>query len=179
MASAQTKVILWTGPKHSGKTTAATRLAEKVRAEGFTTAGVLAPSIYLDGRLVGFDLVDLQTKNRISLADRKNQNQRFSFTDEGLRFGKAVLNRKATESAQLIIIDEFGPLELCGSGWRQNVDSLLTSAKGLLLIVVRQKLANRVQKLYSGISSQQLWADDSESIEKVVSILQSQCRGRL
>jgi len=179
MASAQTKVILWTGAKHSGKTIAATRLAEKVCDEGFTTAGVLAPSIYLNGKLVGFDLVDLQTKKRISLVYRENKNKRFTFTDEGLRFGKAVLNRKATESAQLIIIDEFGPLELKGGGWRQNIDSLLTSAKGILLIVAREELANRVQQLYSGISSRLLRADDSESIDKVISMLQNQYRSRL
>jgi len=48
----QCRLILWRGARHSGKTTAAGKLAEQARDEGFRVAGLLAPSIYVNGRLV-------------------------------------------------------------------------------------------------------------------------------
>ena len=82
------KIILWIGPKHSGKTSAAEKLAEKARAEGFKVAGILAPSIYENGKLVGFDIIDLRNQKRTLLARRKKADGSFSFTTEGLKFGK-------------------------------------------------------------------------------------------
>jgi signal recognition particle GTPase len=38
------RFLLWFGAKHSGKTTAAAKLAQRACAEGFTVAGLLAPS---------------------------------------------------------------------------------------------------------------------------------------
>ncbi|GAH57311.1 unnamed protein product, partial [marine sediment metagenome] len=75
------------------------------------------------------------------LASRKpdgDETERFTFTAAGLKLGSIALSPAATKSAELIIVDEFGPLELHGKGWRRSVDSLLTSADALLLLVVRQ-----------------------------------------
>ncbi len=47
-----------------GKTTAAARLTQRACAEGFTVTGLLAPSVYLNGELMGFDALDLKNKTR-------------------------------------------------------------------------------------------------------------------
>ena len=76
----QNNLVLWTGKKHSGKTTAAAKLAQNARAEGFVVAGLLAPSTHCNGRLIGYDILDLRNKNRASLAQRKtNSNLPFAF----------------------------------------------------------------------------------------------------
>jgi hypothetical protein len=62
-------------------------------------------------------------------------------------------------------------LELRGKGWRRSVDSLLTSADALLLLVVRQELSNRIQNLYATVPSRQLAASEPESITKVITML--------
>ena len=59
--SAHAKLVLWTGPKHSGKSSALGQLIARSVAEGISVAGILAPSIYQRGRLVGFDVVDVVT----------------------------------------------------------------------------------------------------------------------
>jgi nucleoside-triphosphatase THEP1 len=143
------RLILWTGPKHSGKTTAATRLVDRLRAEGLTVAGILAPSVRRGGELVGFDVVDLSTGRRAPLLRRARPGSEahvgiFAFRDEGLRLGRAALDERATVDAHLVIIDEFGPLELAGGGWRPAVDALIAQGHAPLMLIVRERLLERV-----------------------------------
>lgn len=165
------KIILWIGPKHSGKTTAAAKLIEKAKATGFQVAGIIAPAIYDNGKLIGFDIIDLQNRKHAILARRKKENELFSFTSKGLRFGRAALSKKSAGQADLIIVDEFGPLELAGKGWRNCVDNLLSSTTVFLLLVVRKELTKRVRKLYENLSIQQFNAADTNSVNKVLMML--------
>ena len=174
MVSIRDKLILWTGERHSGKTTSAANLVEIAHSEGFNIAGLLAPSIYRDGELLGFDAIDLRNGNRTPLARRdtdRSKTERFTFLAEGLKLGNTALDAAATKSADLIVIDEFGPLELNGQGWRKNVDTLITSSNALILLVVRQELADEVQRTYSGYPCRNLAAIESESIDKIIGIL--------
>lgn len=167
-------LVLWTGKKHSGKTTAAAKLAQTACVEGFVVAGLLAPSTQRNGKLSGYDIIDLRSKSRASLAQRKtdgNKTEGFTFIADGLKLGREALSPAATESADIIIIDEFGPLELRGNGWRRDVDSLLALSNALILLVVRSELADRVQELYAGSPSRILGAIEPESIEKIITSL--------
>ncbi len=145
-------VSLLIGPKHAGKTTAAAELIRRVRARGRTVAGILAPSIWVDGVLHGFDIVDIATGRRTRLSDIQSAGEqtsgRFRFCAEGLALGQAALSDPAARIADLVIVDEFGPLELRGGGWRDAVDALVGHAAGLLVLVVRQSLAESVAGLY-------------------------------
>jgi nucleoside-triphosphatase len=174
MVSKPHKLILFTGRKHSGKTTAAERLARQLCSEGFRVAGLLAPSVYEDNRLVGFGAADLRVDRQIEVANRRTaegEGGRWMFTKEGLKLGKAALNPSAAGSADLIIIDEFGPLELEGKGWRKEVDSLLASTNIPVVLVVRQELEEHVQELYENYPSTKLAATKKDSINKVIRIL--------
>ena len=174
MKSKPHKLILFTGRKHSGKTTAAERLARQVRSEGFRIAGLLAPSVYEDNRLVGFGAVDLIRDRQIKLANRRtteDKGGRWEFTREGLKLGRAALNPSAANSADLIIVDEFGPLELEGRGWRKEVDLLLSSTDIPVMLVVRQELVECVQELYEHYPSTKLAATKKDSINQIIRIL--------
>lgn len=90
MTLAPQVLILWTGPKHSGKTTAAARLVQAARAEGWAIAGCLAPSLYENDRLIGFDILDLRTGRRATLARRRStpgKDERFRFATAGWKLG--------------------------------------------------------------------------------------------
>jgi nucleoside-triphosphatase len=178
----QNKLVLWTGEKHCGKTTSAAKLTKATRAEGFVVVGLLAPSKYRNGRLTGYDVLDLRSKTQTLLARRKtdgNKTERFTFVSDGLKLGRDALSPTATETADIIIIDEFGPLELHGDGWRKDVDSFLALSDALILLVVRRELTERVQELYAGVPSQILSATESESIDKIISILKKRCRHQI
>jgi len=167
---------LWTGPKHCGKTTSATKLAQIARAEGFNVAGLLSPPLYHNSELLGFDVLDLQNGTRAPLARRKispSKAEPFTFIADGLKLGKAVLSAEATTSADLVIVDEFGPLELNNQGWRKNVDSLLISSNAVVLLVVRRELADTVRQVYAGLPCQELAATEGDSIDEVITMLKN------
>ena len=180
MAPLQPKIILWTGPVHSGKTTTAAELVERARAEGFRVAGILSLSIYCDGTLrdgalAGFDVTDVQTGARAPLARRDRGAAEglasFTFSPEGLELGNTALGSAAARSAALVVVDEFGPLELRGQGWRPAVDALLSSARGVVLLVVRERLAHRAARLYASHRPQVLPAG---SADQVLAVLREQ-----
>jgi len=171
MVSTCNKLILWTGQKHCGKTTSLANLVKIASYEGFVVAGLLAPSTYIDGQLLGFDAVDLRNEKRVPLARRKAG--QFTFSAEGLKLGNAALSKAATKSVDLVIVDEFGPLELNGQGWRKNVDSLLAASNPLILLVVRQELADEVRQVYRDFPCRHLAAKESESVDKVIEMLKN------
>jgi nucleoside-triphosphatase THEP1 len=167
-------LILWTGPKHSGKTTSAAGLAQAAGEHGFAVAGLLAYAVYRDGQLFGFDACDLRTGARAPLAVRKmhgGQIGPFHFLAEGVTLGSAALGQAATHGADLVIVDEFGPLELASQGWRPAVDSLISAGPIRLLLVVREELAAAVQQLYADVPSRQLAAAAPESVHEVIRML--------
>ena len=176
MALTPNKLILWIGRKHCGKTTSAAKLAQMARDKGFNVAGLLAPCLYRNDKLAGFDAVDLRNMTQAPLARRQTtagKNGAFSFIADGLKLGGDALSRAATKTAELIIVDEFGPLELSGGGWRKEVDSLLASSSALILLVVRRELAEQVQQLYATILSRKLSATATESAGKVITALKN------
>jgi nucleoside-triphosphatase THEP1 len=164
-------LFLWTGPKHCGKTTAAAKLAHAARQCGFRVAGLLAPSLYRDGDLVGFDALDLRSEARAPLAMRRGgpgDVGRFHFVGEGLALGSRALDPAATEGADLVIVDEFGPLELASRGWRSAVDSLIHAGRTPLVLVVRQELVETVRGVYADVPSRLLNATAPESADEVI-----------
>ena len=155
--TARTRLLLLTGPKHSGKTTAAAALAERARAAGLCVVGLLAESVRRGGVLAGFDVVDLATGRRAALARRggppppgRQHVGAFAFLDDGLAWGAPARPPPAGGGADLVIVDEFGPLEMAGRGWRAAVDELIASpAPPAVMLVVRQRLAPAVRQLYA------------------------------
>ena len=175
----QNKVILWSACKHSGKTTSALKLAQRAYAEGFSVAGLLAPSVYLSGKLVGFDALDLRNNKRARLAERnpsKNGSAPFTWVSAGLELAGNALSQALTKPTDLVVVDEFGPLEMAGKGWRKNVDSLVTATNALILLIVREELTNQVQELYACVPSVKLPATDPKSIDKVIAIINNHRR---
>jgi len=177
MTPQTTKLILWTGPKHAGKTTALADLVECARRDGFSVAGLLSLARYRDGNLLGFDLLDVTTQEKNPLARRVSHPAPgptgFTFNRAALKQGYLILSDPHTTSADLIVIDEFGPLELDGHGWRHLIDTLLTDAPGHILIVVRDELLESVRQLYSHLPHTTIPALEPQAADTVLQLLKS------
>lgn len=177
MGLPRAKVVLWIGPKHSGKSTAARRLIDRVVAEGFSVAGILAPAIYQGSTLVGFDVVNIATERRLPLARHTEKRipngdaGGFAFFPSGLRFGNAALQSSQSRSAALVIVDEFGPMELRGNGWRHAVDQLVSESPGTLLLVVRKELADDVCQVYAQWDPECILAAERRAVCRLLHIL--------
>ncbi len=169
------RLFLWTGPKHRGKTTGAARLVRLARQSGLRVAGLLAPAVYHAGQLSGFDALDLLSGTRTRLAVRRDEPGDagpFHFLEKGLRLGRRALGRTATAGADLVIVDEFGPLELASRGWREAVDALVYGGTTPLLLVVRLELAGAVRDMYADVPSRCLDAVSPESARAVIRLLE-------
>jgi nucleoside-triphosphatase THEP1 len=176
------RLLLWTGPKHSGKTTLLQHLVQTIPARGFTVAGFVAPSRYEDGTLVGFDIVEVNTNRRAPLAARQKDRRDkcgFVLLPEGLKLGMDCLRFAATALVDIVIVDEYGPLELAHRGWRTAVDDLITATDAEVLLVVREELTDRVRREYDNTSCVEFPAHQAQSFAKVVNLLrQKRIRSR-
>lgn len=177
MPGAENKCILWVGDKHTGKTTAAAKLEGCLQKEGCTVGGILAPSIYENGQLVGFDIIDIQNDLRVPLAIRDEESLEtvpYQYHEEGLEVGHLALSSARNEAADLVIVDEYGPLELGGKGWRDDTDRLLGQGYPPVLLVVRRGFADKIRRLYETHSPLWLEALAEESIDMVLAFVLEQ-----
>ena len=168
------QILLWTGQKHSGKSTAAGELVECLQHAGFSCAGLLAPSRYENGKLCGFDALDVATGIRERLLNRVENGQEthvgnFAFCDAGLQLAEDALTKPLDGGVDFVVVDEFGPLELSGSGWRRKIDEL-AELDGVLMLVVREELTQPVAEIYSPQADDVLTATDADSIVHTMKI---------
>ena len=143
--------VVITGATGSGKTTLTLAVIERLRSRGLRVAGILAPGIMTEGRRTGFDLVNLATGARASLAREQEHVSgsharwsRFAFSPEGLALGRRALTDDA-RGADVVVVDEVGPFELSGGGWAQPLDALAHGFGGALLLVVRESVVDAVR----------------------------------
>lgn len=147
---------LITGPKHTGKTTATATLVDELRQAGVSLAGVLAPVVCEGNDRIGYDLIDLASHRREPFLRRPAADQSaligpFAVMEAGLTLGREALSPGATAAAEVVIVDEFGPAELAGGGWRDAVDRIVADEDGRVLLVVREALAEEVANLYGAV----------------------------
>ena len=172
---ATTRLILFTGVRHAGKTTAAVKLAQTLQEHGFKVAGFLSLSCYQDQELSGYDLLDLINQKRMPLARRlageRVAKRRFEFNDEAFDYvHKRLLNKEILE-ADLVIVDEFGPVEIEGGGFREAIDEWLALETGCLLMVVRNRIVEQVKRLYHTVDPVVVASLQDGAIQEVMSIL--------
>jgi len=169
-------LLLWVGPLHGGKTTAAAALTDLLRRRGRRVAGLLAPAVWRGNRRAGYDAVDLLTGRRAELLRLAPPGRRpdvgpYVLLAEGLRLGAAALSPEAVAGAELVILDEFGRLELDGRGWRGAADRLVVAAAAPLMLVVRKPLAGQVAALYAGSAPQTISVGEADSSRRVLELL--------
>lgn len=143
------RLAIVTGDVQSGKTTLVENLVRCLRKQNRIVAGIIARGLWQDGRRQGFDLVDLRTNGITPLARRNPRPATdavtgFSFFDAGLRAGAQALAVQRCATADWIVIDEIGKLELAGDGWAPLLPPLLDLAEPGQIWIVRQSLVDRV-----------------------------------
>ena len=125
-----------TGRPGVGKTTVLLRAAEKLKSKGLKIGGFISREVREAGFRVGFKIIDLGSGREGWLA---HVNQ-----PSGPRVGKyrvcmrdleavgVAAIREAISQAEIIVIDEVGPMELHSQPFREAVLSALDSDKIIL-----------------------------------------------
>jgi len=177
-------ILLWTGAKHSGKTAGLREVVRLCRRAGLVVAGVLAPGVHEGGELAGFDVVDLSTGRREAFLRRAAAGAdaarvgEYVLHEEGAGLGRQALSDSAAGEADLVVVDEFGPLEFAGDGWRAAVDRLARRRAAAVLLVVREALVDRAAELYAVPRAHILPARQAGSANRALSLLLSRSRKR-
>ncbi len=130
---------LVTGPPRSGKTTALERTVTLLRDHGYAVGGIVAPEIREDGERVGFEIVDLASGDRETMAH-------VAF-DDGPAVGTYRVDVSAVDriseraiyaaiyDADCVVIDEIAPMELESERFVRALDRALESAVPVLAAI--------------------------------------------
>ncbi|BAN90017.1 predicted nucleotide kinase [Aeropyrum camini SY1 = JCM 12091] len=137
-----------TGPPGSGKSTFVERLAEALRGRGCRLGGFTAPEVRRGGRRVAFKIVDIASGEEAYLAvaderlvapgGRRARHGRYVvLVEEAWRVMYSSL-RAALASADVIVVDEVGPMELAVPGFREALVEVLRSGKPVVTVFHRR-----------------------------------------
>jgi nucleoside-triphosphatase THEP1 len=131
-------LFVLTGPVHSGKTTFLKGAAAFWDLAGFSVGGFLNDARFDVGRVMGYDLFDLRGGESVPFlrAEGGPDWQRvggFSLVPGGLERAEGILARDIR--ADILVVDEVGPLELAGLGiWPALSAALSAGAKCLCVV---------------------------------------------
>jgi nucleoside-triphosphatase len=130
------KAFFLTGHPGVGKTTVLTRIVDELKRRGFKVGGMVTNEVKENGERVGFTIVNLSS-GTIGWLARTSQHSgpqigRYHVCLEDLESVgvKAILD--AVACADVVVIDEVGPMELFSASFRDAVMKALESGKTVL-----------------------------------------------
>ena len=136
------KISILTGPVHSGKTT----FLQKFIAEKKYVAGIISP-VMNDTRFFQNILTEeIQSMETSSEDPAALHIGKFYFSQTAFDWAINVIENATTNQADIIIIDEIGPLELQDNGFAKLLKNILLKDNfdGELILVIRDKILEEV-----------------------------------
>lgn len=130
------RAVFLTGRPGVGKTTVLLKAVELLKSLGARVGGMVSQEVREEGVRVGFELIDISTGQKGWLAHVRQR--------EGPKLGKYRVNisdldrigvraiLKAVEEADIVVIDEVGPMELFSERFREAVKLALRSGKPII-----------------------------------------------
>jgi nucleoside-triphosphatase THEP1 len=137
------RIAVVSGPRNSGKTAYLRFLASRAGEQGLRVDGWLSVA-ETGGRKERYFLEALASGQRRLVAAREPifrhslRAGAYHFDPDAFREAREIVQRAA--AADLLVIDEFGPLETAGGGFSEILRSLLATYRGILVISVRSSL---------------------------------------
>jgi len=131
-------VLVLTGPVHSGKTSFLVGAAAIWHLAGLNVGGFLNKSLLDRGKIMGYDLFDLRGGESVPFLRAGGRPDwqrvgRFSLLPGGLERAESILVRDL--GADILVVDEVGPLELAGLGIWPSLSAALTAGARCLCVV--------------------------------------------
>lgn len=149
-------VTIFTGPVHTGKTTALRAWIDALTAGGTRVGGVLAPVVEgsrnlcaIGGACRRLDLVVSSDQDATKDPARVVTIGPHRFDGDVFRWARSELAGALTRRPDWVVVDEVGPLELRGEGLEPALGDALAAVRSAdasprVLLVVRDSLVARV-----------------------------------
>jgi len=130
------RLIFITGRPGIGKTSVLLRAVDALKIRGFRVGGMVSREVRKGGVRVGFEIVDFETGRRGWLA-HVNQptgsqvsKYRVNLNDLNVIGASSIIN--AVENADIVVVDEIGPMELFSHAFKEAVSQAIKSGKPVL-----------------------------------------------
>jgi nucleoside-triphosphatase len=145
-------LILVTGRPGIGKTSILRRTVKELKTRKYAVGGMVCREVREAGVRVGFEIVDLSTGDRGWLAHvnqptgPKIGKYRVNLTDLEVIGVGAILN--AIQTADILAVDEIGPMELSSNAFSKALVKAVESSKPMLGTIhygLRNPLVNSIK----------------------------------
>jgi nucleoside-triphosphatase len=130
------RIILLTGPPGIGKTSVLRRTVKALKNSGYKVGGLVCREVREGGVRVGFEIMDLSTGQRGWLAHvnqpagPKIGKYHVNLTDLDVIGAGSILD--AIQTADILAVDEIGPMELLSTALSNAILKAVESSKPLL-----------------------------------------------
>ena len=136
-------IFILTGPVNSGKTTFLKRAIEEFKRQRLSLDGFLSEAVMKNQEKIGYDLLDLKMKISVPFIRKSGQKdwQRigcYFFIPRALDLAKRIILR--SKEAEILIVDEIGPLELAGHGFWPALEKVIFKRARKFLFVLRKSV---------------------------------------
>ena len=146
-----TRLWLITGPPGIGKSTIASRVIYLLRSRGYGVGGCLAKETRRGRQRVGFTVHDVMSGRQAELASSEGslgpRVGRYRVNISGLAEVGARSLSEAAKQADVIVIDEVGPMELTSPEFKRGVEECLDSGKPVFAIIHEKMKDPLIEKL--------------------------------
>lgn len=127
------RLLFITGSPGTGKTSVLLKSIEVLKARGYSVGGMVSREARAGGARVGFEILDLSSGRRGWLAHVNQKHgprigkYRVNLEDLDNIGAEAIVN--AVENADVVAIDEIGPMELHSERFKEAVKKTVESRK--------------------------------------------------
>ena len=128
-----------TGRPGVGKTTVVLNAANELKNRGYSVGGMLSREVREEGIRVGFEIIDLCIGNRGWLAHINQptgpQVSKYRVNLDNLDQIGAKAVQNALNGAEVVVVDEIGPMELFSQAFKQAIKEVVDSQKLVLGVI--------------------------------------------
>jgi len=130
------RLILITGRSGIGKTSVLLKAVNVLKTRGYKVGGMVSREVRKDGVRVGFEIVDFETGRRGWLAHVNHPTgpqvgkYHVNLNDLNIIGARSILN--AVANADVVVVDEIGPMELFSLVFKEAVTQAINSEKPVL-----------------------------------------------
>lgn len=136
------RVILLTGRPGIGKTSVLLKAVEELKVRDLRVGGMISREVRERGSRVGFEILDLATGRRGWLAHVKQPSGpkvgKYRVNLEDLNLIGVVSIENAIRNADVVVVDEIGPMELFSPSFKRAVAEAVRSGRLMLGTVHRR-----------------------------------------
>jgi len=130
------KIIFVTGPPRCGKTTILKKVVSLLQDSGFAVEGMVTTEIESNGKRLGFEVSNIRgnlkgTLARVDTVGKPRLGKYIINLNELDSIGVASIE-EAVQRADVVVIDEVGPMELRSQAFRDAVQRAMNSGKSII-----------------------------------------------